>query len=393
VASLRKFPRSPFWFACFTLPDGRRVQRSTKEVTRKAAQTKADQWEALTKERAKARQAHRVISEIYRVTHNRELPDSTTRAFIDRWLASRKHEIAPSSYVAYSGRATHFVEWLGEIADRPLGELETRHFVLYRDAVASTRTARTANHGIKILRAIFESARRDGFISENPAKDCGPLKESAGSVRRPFTVKELRDVLAIADAEWRSLILFGIYTGQRIGDLSRLTWAHLDLEAQEISIRTQKTGRVVRIPICAPLLAHISTLPAGEDARAPIHPRALGIVQTARGTLSRQFGELLSDVGLVQARSHQATKSGRSGRRVQSQLSFHSLRHMATSLMKNAGVSPAIVQDIIGHESAEISAHYTHVESAAKRDALSKLPDLVKQAKPRSKAPKKARKK
>lgn len=47
--------------------------------------------------------------------------------------------------------------------------------------------------------------------------------------------------------------------------------------------------------------------------------------------------------------------------------------------MKNAGISPAIVQDIIGHESAEISAHYTHVEHAAKKQALDTLPDLSRQ--------------
>jgi len=29
MASLRKKDRSPFWFACYTLPDGRRTQRST----------------------------------------------------------------------------------------------------------------------------------------------------------------------------------------------------------------------------------------------------------------------------------------------------------------------------------------------------------------------------
>jgi hypothetical protein len=45
--------------------------------------------------------------------------------------------------------------------------------------------------------------------------------------------------------------------------------------------------------------------------------------------------------------------------------------------MKNAGISPAIVQDIIGHQSAEISAHYTHVENAAKLKALNALPDIT----------------
>ncbi|HZL43068.1 MAG TPA: hypothetical protein VFD66_07280, partial [Verrucomicrobiae bacterium] len=30
MASIRKLPNSPFWIACFTLPDGTRTQRSTR---------------------------------------------------------------------------------------------------------------------------------------------------------------------------------------------------------------------------------------------------------------------------------------------------------------------------------------------------------------------------
>ena len=28
----------------------------------------------------------------------------------------------------------------------------------------------------------------------------------------------------VADPEWQSMILFGLYTGQRLGDVARLTW-------------------------------------------------------------------------------------------------------------------------------------------------------------------------
>lgn len=236
-----------------------------------------------------------------------------------------------------------------------------------------------SNPSIKILRAVFEDARRDGFISDNPAKDCGMLKKSAGASRRPFTIEELKKALAAADDEWRSMILFGLYTGQRLGDLARLTWQNLDLQAGEITLTTAKTGRVVRIPIAAPLLAHIETLPAGDDAKAWLHPRAARHAIVNGSTLSRQFGELLASVGLTKERDHEKEDEGkgRAARRAASELSFHSLRHTATSLMKNAGVSPAIVQDIIGHESAEISAHYTHVEHSAKAQALAALPDFT----------------
>jgi hypothetical protein len=36
-----------------------------------------------------------------------------------------------------------------------------------------------------------------------------------------------------------------------------------------------------------------------------------------------------------------------------------------------------VVRDIIGHESAAISRHYTHIDEGAKRKALAKLPDVT----------------
>jgi hypothetical protein len=46
-------------------------------------------------------------------------------------------------------------------------------------------------------------------------------------------------------------------------------------------------------------------------------------------------------------------------------------------LLKNAGVSEAVARDIIGHESAAISRHYTHIDEASKRKAIAKLPDVT----------------
>ncbi len=390
MASLRRFPRSLFWYACFTLPDGKRVQRSTKETKRKDAQGKADAWEKLSKDRAKARQSHKVIAEVYRAAHKTDLPDATTASFMRGWLERRKGEVAPASYTAYKGRAEHFIAWLGDRAQHALGEIETRHIATYRDAVALKASPATANHAVKILRCIFEDARRDGFVAENPAKDCGPLKKEAKASRRPFTLDELKTVLAVADDEWRSMIICGLYTGQRLADLARLSWANVDLQAEEIHTLTGKTGRNVRIPLCKPLLAHIESLPAGDDPKAPLHPRAASLVAASLTTLSRQFGDLLASAGVIAARSHSAKKAGRAARRAVSELSFHSLRHTATSMMKNAGISPAIVQDIIGHDSAEMNTHYTHIESDAKRKALDSMPDLTRLAPAATRAAKRA---
>lgn len=380
MASLRRKERSPFWFACITLPDGRRVQRSTKEKLRKPAQAKADEWERLSQERAKARQAHRVIADIYRAAHQEELPDATIKSFVERWLERRKGEVATSSLASYSATCGLFVKWLGDKAKRPLADLDTKQFIHFRDEQSKRVSAATCNKFIKQLRVVFEDARRDKYIAENPAKDCPRLKAVATEARRPFTIEELREVLKVASDEWRSLILFGFYTGQRLGDLAVLSWNNIDLGAGEMHLRTAKTGRMVRIPICAPLMQHIEKLPDGDQPAAFLHPKAARAFRNGNSPMvSRQFGDLLAAAGVSERRVHGKTSGkGRASARATSELSFHSLRHTATSLLKNAGISPAVVQDIIGHDSAEMNTHYTHIETNAKRIALEVLPKLMK---------------
>jgi len=134
------------------------------------------------------------------------------------------------------------------------------------------------------------------------------------------------------------------------------------------------------IPIAPPLRAEIETLPAGDNPHQPLHPHAFASAEKSGGvkTLSRQFYERLADTGLTKPKAHRRSENapGRDGRRELSQISFHSLRHTATSLMKNAGINASVVMDIIGHESEAISAHYTHIDEDTKRQAIAKLPRI-----------------
>jgi integrase len=178
---------------------------------------------------------------------------------------------------------------------------------------------------------------------------------------------------------WRGMILFGLYTGQRLGDIAKLTWQNIDLANDDPEVRfvSRKTKKPQSIPLGKPLIKFLEGSDAGDDPKQPLFPKSFVAAAKKVGTLSNQFHDILSEVGLVEQRTHAGTGKGRSNRRQLHELSFHSLRHTTTSLMKNAGVSPAIVQDIIGHESAEISAHYTHIEDASKRRAIDSLPDVT----------------
>ena len=71
---------------------------------------------------------------------------------------------------------------------------------------------------------------------------------------------------------------------------------------------------------------------------------------------------------------------GRGVKRATGGLSFHCLRHTATSLLKNAGISPAIVQEFVGHDSKTVSENYTHIETSVLRAAADAMPDLSPKA-------------
>jgi integrase len=103
-----------------------------------------------------------------------------------------------------------------------------------------------------------------------------------GYERWPFTVDQLRTVLSVADPEWKSMILCGLYTGQRLSDIALLTWENVDLERNKLRLVTRKTNKRLIIPL-APALARIfEMIPSSDDAAAPLHPRAHAIVTAQR---------------------------------------------------------------------------------------------------------------
>ena len=75
--------------------------------------------------------------------------------------------------------------------------------------------------------------------------------------------------------EWTSLIKFGLYTGQRLGDLGPPYLGQIDLERGVVRLTTRKTRKSLLIPIAAPLREHLLTLQSGDNPRSPIHPRCL----------------------------------------------------------------------------------------------------------------------
>jgi integrase len=170
------------------------------------------------------------------------------------------------------------------------------------------------------------------------------------------------------------MILFGLYTGQRLGDIARLSWGHIDLSRNELRLTTAKTGKPIVLPLAALLRTHIDRLPTPASLQEPLHPQAAAIPNIC--TLSSRFANLLFRAGLRKKRA--PVKGHRDGdRRQLGELTFHSLRHSTVSMLHAAGLPQSVVQAYVGHSSAKISALYTHVGPDALAQAARALPELI----------------
>lgn len=380
VSSLTKRSTSRFWVACFTDGNGRRLKRSTATTNRKQAEKLAEEYEDAARRRRTALQARRVISQLHERITGESLVQTTVRSFVESWLERKRPEIAQSTFSFYEGAATKFLDFLGPAAEADLAGVTRNQIVRFRNEQVEKLAPKTVNHLVKFLRMVFRAAKRDALITDDPAEFVDVIRQQRNVNRRPFRLDEIRAVLAAADDEWRSMILFGLYTGQRLSDVAGLTWFNVDLVQQEIRLVTRKTGKRLILPIATPLLRHLESLPAVDDPSLPIHPRADSIIksQGKSGHLSNQFADLLAAVGLRKKQPHRKSHGeGRGKGSAQAGLSFHALRHTAVTLLKEAGVPAAVVMELIGHDSEQMSDHYTHVGRDAMRNAAESLPDIL----------------
>lgn len=406
MASLWKHPDSRFFVGCFTVHSslGRQQwKRSLKTEDRKLARKIAEMLEeaglGLTNEEeinsfvekiANARSrvaAAKIFAEVFRSATGREMGAGSLRAYVALWLEGLRGEIAAQSFLRYAQVSREFLAFAGTAAERDIMSFGRRDDLLilgFRDALAKRVSANSVNTSLKVVRQMFKAAAQRYKI-DSPARDVGGLKVRKAETdrRRGFTLPELGRILREArGSEWEGIILAGLYTGQRLSDIAALRWENLDLLSGDLALTTRKTNRRILIPLATPLADYLERLPASDDPAAFVFPKAADLVARTRAeqtiTLSGQFREILARAGLVRRQSHAkaANGKGRDARRKVSELSFHSFRHTATSLLKNAGVPQSVVMDMIGHESKAISQIYTHVGEPEKRRAVEALPSV-----------------
>jgi len=384
MASLHKQPGRPHWFCAFTDADGKRAFRSTRTADKKQAWQICQTWQKsarygrvgqLSPERVREILSSG-LAEIYLTANKARLPGGTVRDWCAMWLSGQEVSLKEPTVERYKEIVSHFVEFLGKAAEKDLSALSETQIEQFRDAEAKQRSRGTANLSLKLVRMLLRSAVAKDWVSRNVAAYVKALPREEGS-RRHLTIPEIQRVLAACSdhQEWRGLVIFGLYSGQRISDLYRLTWRAVNMETGDIVLRTRKTGRPMAIPLIKPLRDVLDQLPASDDPNAFVFPTLAEAKRTS--VLSNQFREILVEAGLVEPRSHASRSIGRTGRRERPELSFHSLRHSTVTLLKANGVADGLARAVVGHESAAVNKHYTHIGTDDLRRAMERMPDLT----------------
>ncbi|MFL6598316.1 MAG: phage integrase SAM-like domain-containing protein [Chthoniobacterales bacterium] len=218
MASIHRHPNSKFWYCCINIPGHRQLQRTTKQTDRRKAYEFAQKLESAGRGNALTDiQARKILAEIYAIRNAREiLPGSSVQEFFKSWTANKIRETAVATGVRYSTAIVSFISSLGKRASLDISAISPRDILNFRDHLVSRLSTSTANHAVKIVRMALKDAQAADLVSTNVGIGVRQAKSSQQrGRRRPFTLPEIARILRAAHAEWRGLILFGVYTGQK----------------------------------------------------------------------------------------------------------------------------------------------------------------------------------
>lgn len=246
-----------------------------------------------------------------------------------------------------------------KFGDFPLSAMSDRRtrgiFMEWRDERAKA-WRRQADYGWQVLARILSWAHGRGLVSANPCEKGGRLYRGSRA-EKVWTDADEEAFLASAPAHLHLPLILALWTGQRQGDLLRLTWPQYD--GKVIRLQQSKTGMRVVIPIGAPLKA---ALDAKRGKVGTILLNSDGEPWTADGFRS-SWRKACAAAGIIG-------------------VTFNDLRGTAVTRLAQVEASVAQIATITGHSLRDVHAildsHYLNRDPRMAEEAIRKLETRTK---------------
>lgn len=279
-----------------------------------------------------------------------------------------KHDdVSSGTAKIYEGAVNHLMKWMKPKAKDASG-ITTKLAEEYLDELDSSIGTNTYNIRLVLFKRIWKSLK-DEFRLNDEVWEKFKKKKAAKSSRRTMQNIEIADVISKAETKDMKLLLsIGLYTGLRISDCSLLKWNEVDFEQKvirTIPIKTRKhMDAPIEIPIHPALLKLLEAMPhEGEYVSQPNADDYLN------GHASGKVVDLFKKCGIQTSKKENGKTKLVCG--------FHSLRHTFVSNAINSGMSPLLVQRIVGHSSVDMTSTYFHDNAAKAAEGINAMPDVA----------------
>ncbi len=190
-----------------------------------------------------------------------------------------------------------------------------------------------------LLSHLFTIARKEWGMESlgNPVEMVRKPKLPQGRTRRLEDSEEARllEAARTYGGEIQHLIPWAIETAMRRGEIAAMRWEHLDKKARVLLIPETKTGTPRRVPLSSRALQVLDALPRQIDGR---------VWNMRADSISQAFERVCKAAGIEG-------------------LTFHDLRHEATSRLFEKGLNPMEVAAITGHKTLQMLKRYTHLRA------------------------------
>jgi integrase len=228
-----------------------------------------------------------------------------------------------------------------------------------------------------VLGNCLHVAERYGHVQARPAGRPGCLPARGG---RSAGVSEARALLKQVDGHrLGSLFTVALSLGLRQGECVGLKWSDVDLEAGTLSVmrqatrtnehveaegdpKTRRSRRSLILPrVCVEQLLRHRRLQEAERAKADEWSNGEWIDRDLVWPSTR--GTPLSPSNLRRLLRRQCEQAGIR------QVTFHTLRHSAATLLLAQGVPSAMILDVLGHQDVRMLRRYQHVTDSLRQHA------------------------